>query len=216
MKAYGGAVINIATCGIIPLYEAFEDTWETGSDEAMQAIGGTAVGVVPVTRVVRPLVRRVARPVAPGGRIPLPMVQEPIPLPSMLELASEANCGRRAFCFTGSAPYRYVPSLGAVEQSTVSLICNRIKDTFPKISSRPYRADGGFWEVMVGPKKGPRVAPWLQMETGASAEGWWLLKYYQRKNGSKYLEYHFAYHPERDLTLLHYFKNCGRCGNPRE
>ena len=62
-------MINIATCGIIPLYKAFEDTWETGSDEAMQAIGGTAVGLVPVTRVLGPLVRPfvLSRPVRPAG-----------------------------------------------------------------------------------------------------------------------------------------------------
>ena len=73
MKAYGGAVINIATCGIIRLYEAFEDTCETGSDEAMQAIGGAAVGLVPVTRVLGPLGRRVRGSVWP----PAPFVVPP-------------------------------------------------------------------------------------------------------------------------------------------
>ena len=107
MKAYGGAVINIATCGIIPLYEAFEDTCETGSDELMQAIGGTAVGVVPVTRVVGPLVRRVARPLAPGRRIPLPMVQEPIPLPLVPSRAP--TLGNTAYSQATVCDYRLHP-----------------------------------------------------------------------------------------------------------
>ena len=79
VKAYGGAVINIATCGIIPLYEAFKDTCETGSDEAMQAIGGAAVGLVPVTRVVGPLVRpwRPSRPPLPPAPTLLP-VRDPL------------------------------------------------------------------------------------------------------------------------------------------
>ena len=100
-------MINIATCGIIPLYEAFEDTCETGSDEAMQAIGGAAVGLVPVTRVVGPFGRRVARPVAPGGRIPLPMVREPIPLPLVPSRAP--TLGNTAYSQATVCDYRLHP-----------------------------------------------------------------------------------------------------------
>ena len=87
VKAYGGAVINIATFGIIPLYEAFEDTCETGSDELMKAIGGAAVGVVPVTRVVGPLVRRVRGSVWP----PAPFV-----VPPGKKLVIDIGCGRES------------------------------------------------------------------------------------------------------------------------
>ena len=155
VKAYGGAVINIATCGIIPLYEAFEDTCETGSDELMQAIGGTAVGVVPVTRVLGPFGRRVARPVAPGGRFPLPMVQEPIPLslvprpPSPnarsagLGCPEELGLPRNVCTLVSKDPttnyttriYEYRPANNANELAHIEYLVKNVKTTFPSIGS---------------------------------------------------------------------------------
>lgn len=174
--------------------------------------GAGLIGAVrPIAGIARPI------PKPGSGRLPL----ETLETANGLELAKEPNCGSRAWRIgDNSPPFRYVESLNEAEASIVSLVCAHVKHAFPKISpkpGKPYAANGGFWEVMLGGDKPARSAAFFQQETGACAKGWWLMKYYlqEGKNAPKILEYHFAYHPGRNIILLHYFKQCGLCGLPR-
>ena len=192
-------MINIATCGIIPLYEGFKDTCETGSDEAMQAIGGAAVGLVPVTRVVGPLVRRVARPVAPGGRIPLPMVPKP---PRVLPPV---------------AGFDYIDPATLNETLIIEeLFSNPIPDP-RQFSKTNRRYNDGRFELMNGLQHKTifGTASTIAHATETIADEWCMMSYRHRgtvitsistKLRDFTLDYHFAFNPSRNMVVPHYIK----------
>ena len=232
---------NTVTFGIPALIAGVAEDFDKGTNNTMQALGGfffgyalgPAVGAAlrPVQVALRPYILGayldLVRPVVgarPRPAFVKPYIRVSLPVIAVLAEPIEANCGR-AMRFTEAKPYRYINAITPAEREIVQLICDRVGERFPQIPQRPGKnlsADDGFWEIMAGGKKPIRSAEFFEQETKACKTGWWLLKYYT-KNTELFdpnrspgkLEYHFAYHPVKDLILLHYFKECGVCGDIR-